>query len=211
MTEQQVAWAVPTRTRDKVFVLMLVTAGLGGLWLSLQSAGYLLAFNVNTLLISCLIFTFTSANYILNAKPWQTQVQYAALAMAPILLRFALNMPIFTSYASVSDIAAQALFAVQVLALWCIVAVAEETFRATVMNVVSLWQWRGKRLGTVMRIIIADLLWLLYHFIQRPFDPFAYRYYILWLFASGIVLGFVLERAGLGSAALAHFIINVTA
>lgn len=210
---QAATWATPPKSKDKVFVLMLVGAGLGGLWLSLQSAGYLLAFNVNTLLIACVIFTLTSANYIIHAKDWRMQVQYAALALVPITLRFALNLPFFQSYtASLADWAGQALFALQVLALWCVVAVCEEAFRATCMNVWdAIYQVRNKKSNTLLKILFANALWILFHFIQRPFDIWTYRYYIVWLFCSGLVLGFLVEKAGLGSAALAHFIVNVTA
>ncbi len=207
-----VAWATPICTRDKLFVVLLVAAGACGLWLSLQSAGYLLAFNVNTLLISCIIFTLTSANYVLRAKPWQAQVQYAALALVPIALRAVFNLPFFNSYAStLGDVAAQVIFAVQVIALWCVVAVAEEAFRATFMNVAGAILQHFKKNNMLLKIAVADVVWIAFHFIQRPFDIWEYRLYIVWLFLSGLVLGYLVEKAGLGSAALAHFIVNVTA
>ena len=206
----------PSKSKDKIYIMMLVAAGVSGLWLSLQSAGYLLAFNVNTLMISCMIFTLTSANYIVNAKPWQMQIQYAALAIIPIALRWLLNLPFFQSYtpqhASMLDVMAQILFALQVIALWTIVAVAEESFRATMMNVwEGIYRLKNRQTNTIAKVMFANALWVLFHFIQRPFDPVAYKWYIVWLAASGVVLGLVLEKAGLGAAALAHFMVNLTA
>src|SRR5690554_1211999 len=107
---------------------------VGGLWLSLQSAGFLLAFNVNTLMITAVVFTITSANYIMSAKPLDVQIRYSALAVVPIALRLMFNLPLFSSYASTSvavDVAGQVMFALQVCILWVLVAVAEESFRAT--------------------------------------------------------------------------------
>jgi hypothetical protein len=204
----------PTGAKDKLFIVMLVAAGICGLWLSLQSAGFLLAFNVNTLLVATIIFTVTSSSYLIRGKPWQQQLTYASLALAPIFLRAVLNMPFFQSYtASTVDIVNQALFALQIIALWVIVAVCEEAFRATMIDVgrqILSSKFQGKIL-TLMCILLANVLWILFHFIQRPFDPFAYKYYIIWLFCSGLVLGWLVERAGLGSAAFAHFLINITA
>lgn len=210
----------PRASRDKLFVIMLVAAGIAGMALSLASAGYLLAFNVNTLLIATMIFGVTSASYIMRAKPWREQLQYICLAIVPIGLRLLLNLPIFQSYTPTAATAAsmaimdQIVFALQVIGLWCIVAVCEEAFRATVMLTTESMLPKQKLQGTIrlaIKILIANVLWILFHFIQRPLDPWAYRYYIIWLFVSGLLLGLMIEKVGLGCAALTHFIINLTA
>lgn len=210
MQEKAVLPFLPQSSPDKVYVLLLVGAMVGGLWLSLQSAGYLLAFNVNTLMISGVIFTVTSANFIMHAKPAAEQLRYAALAVVPVALRLLLNMPVFGSY--VSGAMLQAMYAVQVTALWALVAVTEESFRATMMNVyTSLCRLKNKAVNAAVQATFANVLWVLFHFIQRPFDPFAYRWYILWLLVSGFVMCYALVKGGLGSAALVHLLVNLTA
>jgi hypothetical protein len=54
----------------------------------------------------------------------------------------------------------------------------------------------------------VNLLWLLFHFIQRPFDPTVYGYYMLWLILSGMVMSFALLKGGLGAAVTLHFIVK---
>ena len=202
----------PSKTKDKIFIVMLILAALSGMALSLASAGYLLAFNVQTLLISTVIFAITGASYILKAKPVTEQLKYASLAVVPIALRAILNMPFFKQYASLLDPVSQLIFALQVIALWIIVAVCEEAFRASMMTFSGLFiKHRNSHVALFLRILFANVLWILFHFIQRPFDPFLFRYYIVWLFCTGMLLGFVLHKAGLGAATLIHFIVNLTA
>lgn len=203
----------PVKTPDKLFVFMLVGAAVAGMALSLASAGYLLAFNVQTLMVSTIIFSVTGVKYILNAKPVMEQVKWASLAVVPILLRIVLNMSFFNSYAgSMVDVVAQLLFTLQVVGLWLLVAVCEESFRATMATVwEAICRFKNRRVNVGLQLLFADALWILFHFIQRPFDPFAYRYYIVWLFVAGLVMGYAMVKAGLGSAALIHFIVNLTA
>jgi len=198
---------------------MLGAAGIAGLALSLASAGYLLAFNVNTLMISLVLFGVIAmaAGYVSRNFDPALQLEYAALAVVPIALRILFNMPFFQSYkfeaAVIPGIFEQVIFFLEVVGLWVIVAVAEECFRAACMILTdSAYQhYYHKPINMWLKIIVANCLWLLFHFIQRPFDPFAYKYYILWLFISGLLLGYLVEKAGLGSAALAHFLVNLTA
>ena len=72
-------------------------------------------------------------------------------------------------------------------------------------------KWRDREVNLAWRALFANVIWILYHFIQRPFDPFTYKWYILWLFISGLVLTYVLIKAGLGSAMLLHLLINISA
>jgi hypothetical protein len=149
------------------------------------------------------------------AKPLDVQIRYSALAVVPIALRFAFNLPLFSSYANVTaDIVGQVMFALQVCVLWILVAVAEESFRATMMNVyeaIFARKNRSPNMSTALKVVFSVGLWILFHFIQRPFDPFVYRYYILWLFISGVVMSYAMLKGGLGSATLIHFIVNLTA
>ncbi|MFZ7138678.1 MAG: type II CAAX prenyl endopeptidase Rce1 family protein [archaeon] len=212
-TAQVITSFLPQYTKDKVFILSLVVAMAGGLWLSLQSSGYLLSYDVNTLMIMCVIFTLTSSNFISRAKPFNDQLSYSALAVVPIALRYVFNLPFFSSYASIGDVTTQITYTLQVCALWMLVAVAEESFRATMMNVFdSLYVFKGKKkTNTALKVIFCVVLWILFHFIQRPFDIFTYRYYIIWLFISGIVMTYTMLKGGLGSSVLIHFIVNLTA
>ncbi|MEM1661011.1 MAG: CPBP family glutamic-type intramembrane protease [Candidatus Bathyarchaeia archaeon] len=208
----------PKTSSDKLFTYMLIAAGVAGMGLSLASAGYLLAFNVNTLLIATLIFGVAGMAYVKSARDWKEQLPYVSLAIIPITLRMLFNLPIFQSYvpeaASASmGVLDQALFAIQVVGLWCIVAVAEEAFRACMMRAADgvLPKDISGSGRLAAKILVANVLWILFHFIQRPLDPWTYRYYIAWLFISGILLGLMIEKVGLGCAALTHFLINLTA
>ena len=99
------------------------------------------------------------------------------------------------------------------VSLWMLVAVNEECFRAAMFNVFDTFA--GGRISSpltrdVLKLTAANLLWLLFHFIQRPFDPLQYGWYMLWLAVSGMILSYVLLRGGLGAAVALHFIINVS-
>ncbi|MFZ7137873.1 MAG: type II CAAX prenyl endopeptidase Rce1 family protein [archaeon] len=203
---------VPQTSKDKLFTICLVLAMSGGLWLSLQSAGFLLAFNVNTLMIMAVVFTLTCSNFIMRAKALDVQLKYAALAVVPIGLRHVFNLPLFGSYASVGDVTSQLLYTLQVCALWLLVAVAEESFRATMMNMWdSLYAKKfARKTNTVLKVLFSNVLWVMFHFIQRPFDPVAYGWYIVWLLISGFVMGYATLNGGLGSSTLIHFIVNLT-
>jgi hypothetical protein len=204
---------VPQTSKDKLYTICLVLAMSGGLWLSLQSAGFLLAFNVNTLMIMAVVFTLTCSNFIMRAKPLDAQLKYAALAVVPIGLRYVFNLPLFGSYAGIAaDLSSQIFYTFQVCALWLLVAVAEECFRATMMNMWdSLYAKKfAGQTNTVLKVLFSNVLWVLFHFIQRPFDPVVYGWYIVWLLISGFVMGYATLKGGLGSSTLIHFIVNLT-
>ena len=206
---------IPQRSRDKLFIALFIFAMAGGLWLSLQSVGHLLAFNVQTLMITGVVFTVTSLNWLVKAKPIDVQVKYSALCLIPIALRIILNMPIFSGIAGFEasqSLEVQAYYMLQIVALWALVAVSEEAFRATMMNFAEiLMKWRDREVNLAWRALFANVIWILFHFIQRPFDPFAYKWYIVWLFISGLVMTYVLVKAGVGSAILLHMLVNLTA
>jgi len=206
---------IPQKSKDKLFIALFIFAMAGGLWLSLQSVGHLLAFNVQTLMITGVVFTVTSLNWLVKAKPIDVQVKYSALCLVPIALRYVLNMPIFSGFASFGasqSLEMQAYYMLQIVALWALVAVSEESFRATMMNFAEIvLKWRDRELNMAWRALFANAIWILFHFIQRPFNPFAYKWYIVWLFVSGLVMTYVLVKAGLGSAVLLHVLVNLPA
>jgi len=207
----------PQRCRDKLFLIFWVGGFLGGLWMSLQSIGHLLQFNVNNLMIMAIVFMLMSLNFVANAPPVDKQIAYASLAVVPIAVRWILNQPAIASEnAGLFDFSTlqQAMYTLQVITLWMLVAVNEECFRAAMFNVFDAFA--GDRISnpttrTVLKLTVANLLWLLFHFIQRPFDPRVYGYYMLWLIASGMIMSYALLKGGLGAAVALHFIVNVTA
>ena len=79
------------------------------------------------------------------------------------------------------------------------VAVSEETFRAG--SIVYLLR---TGLKPQYAIVIANAMWILFHFAIRPFDLF----YFLFLSVAAIVFTFVLVKGGLGAAVLAHILSN---
>jgi len=206
---------LPQKSRDKLFVTLFIFSMAGGLWLSLQSVGYLLSLNVQTLMLVSVVFTVTSLNWMLNGKPFDEQVKYSVLCVVPIGLRFLFNLPYFQSFsfsASTYDFFTQASYTAQIICLWVLVAITEETFRATMMNFTTQFvKLRDKQAEKTVSVVLAVGLWLLFHFIQRPFDVILYRWYIIWLFASGLVMTYVMIKAGLGAAVLCHLLINLTA
>jgi hypothetical protein len=209
----------PQESKDKLFISLFILGFLGGLWLSLQSVGHLLSFNVQTLMITAVVFTITSLNYVAKGKPSDVQIKYSALCLIPIGLRYLFNMPIFSaltaSQASVEvtqSTQTQLYFMLQIIALWILVALSEEAFRATMLNFAEVvMRWKDREFNLAWKILFANAVWILFHFVQRPFDPIAYKWYIVWLFISGLVMTYVLVKAGLGSAILLHMLVNITA
>ena len=198
---------IPQKSRDKLFIFLFFCAMTGGLALSLMSAGHLLAFNVNNLMIAAIVFTIGGSTYIIDAKPLQEQIAYVSLSIIPIVLRSVFNMPMFGSWEF-----KQIGFMAQVTALWMLVAVSEEAFRATMMNFSQLfWTIRDKEANAWYKALFSNTIWLLFHFFQRPFDPWTYRWYIIWLFISGLVMTYVMMKAGLGAAATVHLLVNISA
>ena len=205
----------PQRCHDKLFLFFWVGGFIGGLWMSLQSVGHLLQFNINNLMITAIVFMLMSLNYVAKAPGFDRQIIYASLAVIPIALRWVLNQPMLL-HASLFrfETLQQIMFTLQVVSLWMLVAVNEECFRAAMFNVFDAFA--GGRIADpltrdVLKLTVANLLWLLFHFIQRPFNPLQYGWYMAWLVFSGMILSYVLLKGSLGAAVALHFLINVTA
>jgi hypothetical protein len=203
---------------DRIFMILLVLALLAGFSFQLGSVGYLLGFNATTLVLIAMSFTVMSANYWYRGKqiqPVNVQLQATSLAIIPIALRWALQMPIFSELvASTGDVsvAQQLGYMGQVLGLWILVAVSEEAFRAAMLNAADLFlQFTNREVQDRWKILFANSVWIGFHFLQRPLDLSVYGPYIVWLFASGLVMTIVLMKVGLGSATIIHLIINLTA
>jgi len=202
---------------DRIFMILLVIALIAGFSFSLGSVGYLLGFNATTLVLIAMSFTVMSGNYWYrgNIEPVNTQLQATSLAVIPIALRWALQMPFFNELvASTSNVSTyqQLNYMAQVLGLWILVAVSEEAFRAAMLNAADLFlQFTNREVQDRWKILFANSVWIGFHFLQRPFDLNIYGVYIVWLFCSGLVMTYVLMKVGLGSATLIHIIINLTA
>ena len=218
-------------TVDRIYTVLFVVAIVAGAAFSLGSVGYLLGFNATTLVYIALGFSMMSGNYWIDGgrdeegepriKPVDTQLQMTSLAVIPIALRWAMQMPFFDQLAAsmeaVASAAAPSVFRqlgymAQVLGLWVLVAVSEEAFRAAMLNAADLTvQFRGRGLQDRYRAFFANTVWMLFHFLQRPLDLGVYWKYMLWLYVAGLVMTYALMRAGMGSATLIHLIVNLTA
>ena len=203
---------------DRIYMILLVIALIAGFSFSLGSVGYLLGFNATTLVLIAMSFTVMSGNYWYRGKqiqPVNMQLQATSLAIIPIALRWALQMPFFNELiASTSDVSVvqQLGYMAQVLGLWILVAVSEEAFRAAMLNAADLFlQFTNRELADRWKILFANTVWIGFHFLQRPLDLTIYGPYIVWLFVSGLVMTWALMKVGLGSATLIHLIINLTA
>ena len=204
------------KARDPIFMFSFVVALLAGAAFSLGSVGYLLGFNATTLVYIALGFGVMSANYWYEGstiKPVDEQLQAVSWAVVPIALRWAMQMPFFDQLtASVTDPLQQGLYMAQVLGLWILVAVSEEAFRAAMMNLADMVvEFRGRTLQNRWKIVGSNLVWWGFHFFQRPFAMDIYWKYGLWLFLTGLVIGYVLTEKRLGAATLIHLIVNLTA
>ena len=202
---------------DKLFLFFWIGGFLGGLWMSLASIGHILQFNLNNLMITSIVFFIMSSPLMKKAPSFDKQIALASLAVIPIAIRWLLNQPALLSQnASLFDFSTlqQILFTLQVVSLWMLVAVNEECFRAAMFNVFDVFtenRIANPLTRDVLKLTFANLLWLLFHFIQRPFDPIQYGWYMIWLAISGMILSYALLKGGLGAATALHFMINLTA
>ena len=202
-----------TALNDRIYAVLFVVALLAGAAFQLGSVGYLLGFNAATLTYIALGFTMMSGNWIAKAQPTDVQLQYTALAVIPIALRWAMQMPFFDQLAaSAVEPTQQLVYMAQVVGLWILVAVSEEAFRAGMLNAADLVAgFKGRGLQDWFRILFANTVWMAFHFLQRPLDLNVYWKYILWLYVAGLVMTWALMKAGMGSATLIHLIVNLTA
>jgi len=196
---------------DKLYIFFLFFAGLAGLAISLSAMGFYLQWASNTLLLSTVLFIILSANYLKKSPGFDRQIQLASLALVSIVLRYIIVASFFASFQeaiSIKDI-------FFIAGIWAIVSVSEETFRATMFNFfeylsseTKIIENRRKVEYTLAKFTFATITWLIFHYFQRPFSL---DYYLAWLTITGFLLCFILEKGGLGSAVLAHFLIDITA
>lgn len=224
---------IPQTSKDKLYLGCLVAAMVAGMYFSLNSVGYLLGFNATTLALYGLVFTVTSLNWIVRAKPLESQLVYSGLVVIPIVTRIFFNMTIFEQLVASTMSFEQVFYMTQVLGIWTMVAVCEEAFRATMMNTAMAWMpqtlgVRGFEIrlkqgeevrgwddltpeGKTVALVFACVTWIAFHFLQRPLDFQLYWRYMVWLFVSGITFGYALVKAGPGCAVVIHILTNVTA
>ena len=209
---------------DRIYTVLFVAAIVAGAAFSLGSVGYLLGFNATTLVYIALGFSLMSGNYWAygKCKPVDEQLQATSWAVVPIALRWAMQMPFFDQLAASMDAVAastvapevlkQFSYMAQVLGLWILVAVSEEAFRAGMLNVADLVMEASSRdVQEVWRILFANTVWVAFHFFQRPLDLAIYWKYVVWLYATGLVMTYVLRQRAMGAATLIHLIVNLTA
>ena len=196
---------------DKLFIIFLLFAGLAGLAISLSAMGFYLQWASNTLLLSTVLFIVLSANWLRKSPGIDKQIQLSTLALIPIVLRFAIVSSFFASFQEAISI--KDIFFIS--GIWAIVSVSEETFRATMFNFfeylsseTKIIENRRKVEYILAKFTFATITWLIFHYFQRPFSL---DYYLAWLIITGFLLCFILEKGGLGSAVLAHFLIDITA
>ena len=208
----------PKRIADRIYLGLFILGMLGGLWASLRGPGTLLGLNCQTLMICAIVFTALAANWLKRENyNMDRACMYAALAIIPIGLRTAFNLTLMTYTASFLGLSLESLMSfAEITAIFSLVAVAEESFRAAVFNLTNaLMPPEAKRkikLPEWAKWLIANGLWVVYHFAQRQFSlKIATLAYATWLFITGIVLCYIMREAGIGAAALAHLLINITA
>lgn len=230
---------IPQTSKDKLFILCAIGAGIAGMAFSLNSVGYLLGFNATTLALYGLFFTVMSLNWIVRAEPVNVQLTWSLLAAVPIATRMVFNMPLFQEVVASIELVAsttalqQLRYMAQVVGIWLLVAVCEETFRATMLNTAITWMpetlgIRGLEIqlkegpeaerwedltasGKATAMVFSIVTWLVFHFLQRPLDFDIYGPYMIWLFVAGATMGYALVKAGLGAATVIHLLVNLTA
>ena len=205
-----------TTASDKVFIALFLAAVVASAAFQLNNVGYLLGFNAATLGYIALAFGVMSGNYWYKSpdiKPVDEQLRLTAWAVVPIALRWALQMPWFDHLMASTVTPFQQLgYMAQVLGLWTLVAVSEECFRAAMLNAADLiLELKDKELQNHWRILVANTVWIAFHFFQRPLDLAIYWKYVVWLFASGLIMTYVMTQRAMGAAVLIHLITNLTA
>ena len=203
----------PKKIMDKLYLGIFVVGFLGGLWIGLRGPGSLLGLNCQTLMICTIVSTALAANW-LRRRDYSTDraCMYASLALIPIGLRTAFNLTLMT-YASFLSLGMEDLLAfVEVVCIFSLVAVAEESFRAAMFNIAETVEPIRDKLPEWARWGIANALWCVYHFAQRQFSPDLLTIsYTAWLLITGAIMCYIMREAGLGAATLAHLIVNLTA
>jgi len=111
-------------------------------------------------------------------------------------------------FVSIVDLTKDIVIAVAILLL---VAISEEIFRAGAWYISKTMFLSNLDLSNNIKnyiaLAIANLLWVLYHFSQRPFN----MDYFIWLLFAGTIFSFCLIYGGLEASILAHLITNAFA
>ena len=183
------------KARDKTALTFLVLNLLFGIWICLATTTEQVNADIQTLWLVGLTCTLLGLNWFNRRE----NIEYASLAIVPIAVRLLLTNKIFTTWVNFFVTIISALY---VIGVWIIVAFAEETFRATMVNVAKI-----KIKDAYLQDLIAVGSWIIFHFIQRSFNWL----YFLWLIVAGFVLQYIMRKGGLGASILAHVVINLTA
>lgn len=196
--------------KDKTLVVLLVASLFAVLYFGLNSALFLLGYNTMLLAIVLLMSLPFAQKYI-----FEKDTEVGILILIPILIRIFLSNAIYrsASFTAFSAFLQDMKYGVEISLLLVIIALSEETFRAAILSLMELYNTIGDpEIRRITNIIVSNSCWVSLHFVQRPFLMNEITLaYVIWLFVSGIILTYILQRSGLGTAALAHFLLNLTA
>jgi len=204
---------IPQTSKDKLYLGCLVSAMVAGMYFSLNSVGYLLGFNATTLALYGIIFTVTSLNWIVRAKPMESQLVYSGLVVVPIATRIFFNMPLFEQIVASTAALEQLSYMAQVLGIWwmpAVLGVRGLSLRLKLVEDARDWDDLTAE-GKAAAMVFTCVAWIAFHFLQRPLDFQLYWRYMIWLFVSGITFGYALVKAGPGCAVVIHVLTNLTA
>ncbi|MHA1470692.1 MAG: CPBP family glutamic-type intramembrane protease, partial [Candidatus Asgardarchaeia archaeon] len=198
--------------KDKALIIMLLIAIPSIIYFGLSSALYFLGYSVLTLSIIMIIGLLFSREYI-----YEKDVGYGILVLIPIAMRlFVTHFNFIGSMYNIFDVINlmynDFYYGFQVIGLLSIIALSEESFRGAIITLLNYLIPTDDELRQFAVISIANILWLVLHFIQRPFSltSTSILYYVIWLLITGYILSIILIKSGLGTAVLCHFLINLT-
>jgi len=192
--------------RDKVFWLLFIFALLG--MASLVLSEY---YSVEALML----FSLTIAGIVVvkHRSPKRKELTYLLLMSIPI----GMKLCFYYYSASVIDAILSSLVAIydiiNVIGLSVLVALGEESFRAVIYELVKAIEGDVENeFIDKSALLVSNISWIILHFIRRKeyiaLYPSLTAYYVIWLFVTGIVFTIIYKKAGLGYAALMHFLIN---
>ena len=200
--------------KDKALIIMLLIMIPSIIYFGLSSAMYFLGYNVLVLSIIAIFGLLFGRKYI-----YEKHVEYGTLILIPFFIRLVAtdlmaSMFTFDFQTIIQELYRNFNYGMQLVGLIAVIAVAEEGFRASIIALLQeLFSRRTDEASIQILIItVANILWILFHFVQRNFVfNMTMIYYVVWLLITGYILSIVLIKAGLGTAALAHFLINISA
>lgn len=208
---------------DRIGFILVGLACIYGMKFALGSVGYLLGFNATTLWLASISFSVLGLGYLLYPQKHTTEEQlaYVPLALIPIALRSLIQGGIFSYFHATMDAAnvsgfTQIRYLFEVLGIWIMVAVSEEGMRAATMMLTSIalpdsWEWENLIPAKLLKGLVSNLAWIVFHFFQRDFYLQVQLPYVIWLFIAGAVFTYIMKEASFGAAVLAHIIVNLTA